>query len=53
VKQALPNWEIWQFSAIAIEAELKDSVFLTTADGLRCTEQIVLMVRPSETPSVR
>jgi uncharacterized heparinase superfamily protein len=28
-------------------------VFLATADGLRRTEQIVLTVRPSETPTIR
>ena len=49
----LPNKEAWQFSAAPAEAQLEDSVFLATADGMRRTEQIVLTVRPSETPSVR
>jgi uncharacterized heparinase superfamily protein len=49
----LPNREAWQFSAVPIEAEIEDSVFLATADGMRRTEQIVLAVRPGETPSVR
>jgi uncharacterized heparinase superfamily protein len=49
----LPNREAWQFSAAPVEAELEDSVFLATAEGMRRTEQIVLTVRPGETPSVR
>ena len=53
VMLVLPNREAWQFSAVPIEAEIEDSVFLATADGLRRTEQIVLTVRPSETPTVR
>src|SRR3712207_5250678 len=53
VMLVLPNREAWQFSAAPVEAEIEDSVFLATADGLRRTEQIVLTVRPSETPSVR
>jgi uncharacterized heparinase superfamily protein len=53
VMLVLPNREAWQFSAVPIEAEIEDSVFLATADGLRRTEQIVLTIRPSETPSVR
>ncbi|MFC1456137.1 heparinase II/III family protein [Microvirga arabica] len=53
VMLVLPNREAWQFSAIPIEAQIEDSVFLATADGLRRTEQIVLAIRPSETPSVR
>jgi uncharacterized heparinase superfamily protein len=53
VMLVLPNREAWQFSAIPTEADIEDSVFLATADGMRRTEQIVLTVRPSETPSVR
>ncbi|MGF9756180.1 heparinase II/III family protein [Microvirga sp. 0TCS3.31] len=53
VMLVLPNREAWQFSAVPIEADIEDSVFLATADGMRRTEQIVLTVRPSETPSVR
>ncbi len=53
VMLVLPNREAWQFSAAPIEAEIEDSVFLATADGMRRTEQIVLAVRPSETPTVR
>jgi uncharacterized heparinase superfamily protein len=53
VMLVLPNREAWQFSAAPIEAEIEDSVFLATADGMRRTEQIVLTVRPSETPTVR
>jgi uncharacterized heparinase superfamily protein len=32
---------------------VEDSVFLAAPDGMRRTEQIVLAIRPSETPSVR
>ncbi|MBB4041275.1 putative heparinase superfamily protein [Microvirga flocculans] len=53
VMLVLPNREAWQFSATPVEAELEDSVFLATADGMRRTEQIVLTVRPGETPTVR
>jgi uncharacterized heparinase superfamily protein len=53
VMLVLPNREAWQFSAVPIEADIEDSVFLATADGLRRTEQIVLTIRPSETPTVR
>jgi uncharacterized heparinase superfamily protein len=53
VMLVLPNREAWQFSAVPVEAELEDSVFLATAEGMRRTEQIVLTVRPSETPTVR
>jgi uncharacterized heparinase superfamily protein len=53
VMLVLPNREAWQFSALPIEAHLEDSVFLATPDGMRRTEQIVLAIRPSETPSVR
>lgn len=53
VMLVLPNREAWQFSAAPIAAEIDDSVFLATADGLRRTEQIVLTVRPSETPTIR
>jgi uncharacterized heparinase superfamily protein len=53
VMLVLPNREAWQFSAAPVEAELEDSVFLATAEGMRRTEQIVLTIRPSETPTVR
>ncbi|MBJ6126546.1 heparinase II/III domain-containing protein [Microvirga splendida] len=53
VMLVLPNREAWQFSALPVEAEIEDSVFLATADGMRRTEQIVLTVRPSETPTIR
>ncbi len=49
----LPNQEAWQFTAIPTEASLEDSVFLAAPDGMRRTEQIVLTIRPGETPSVR
>jgi uncharacterized heparinase superfamily protein len=49
----LPNKEAWQFSAAPAEAQLEDSIFLATAEGMRRTEQIVLTIRPSETPTVR
>ena len=50
VMLVLPNREAWQFSAAPTEAQLEDSIFLATADGMRRTEQIVLTIRPSETP---
>ncbi|MDQ4104518.1 MAG: heparinase II/III family protein [Actinomycetota bacterium] len=53
VMLVLPNKEAWQFSAAPAEAQLEDSVFLATADGMRRTEQIVLTIRPGETPVVR
>ncbi len=53
VMLVLPNREAWQFSADPIEARVEDSVFLAAPDGMRRTEQIVLTLRPSETPSVR
>ncbi len=53
VMLVLPNREAWQFSAVPIAADIEDSVFLATADGLRRTEQIVLAINPGETPSVR
>lgn len=49
----LPNREAWQFSTASAEAFVEDSVFLATPDGMRRTEQIVLIVRPGETPSLR
>lgn len=53
VMLVLPNQEAWQFTAIPSEAAVEDSVFLAAPDGMRRTEQIVLSIRPSETPSVR
>lgn len=53
VMLVLPNQEAWQFSAAPTEAFVEDSVFLAAPDGMRRTEQIVLSIRPSETPSVR
>ena len=49
----LPNREAWQFTASPAEAFVEDSVFLASSDGMRRTEQIVVTLRPSETPSVR
>ena len=49
----LPNQEAWQFTAGSAEAHVEDSIFLAAPDGMRRTEQIVLSIRPSETPSVR
>lgn len=53
VMLVLPNREAWQFSVSPAEAFVEDSVFLASSDGMRRTEQIVLAVRPGETPSVR
>ncbi|QFU15101.1 heparinase II/III family protein [Microvirga thermotolerans] len=53
VMLVLPNREAWQFSASPGEAFVEDSIFLAVPDGMRRTEQIVLVFRPSETPSVR
>jgi uncharacterized heparinase superfamily protein len=53
VMLVLPNREAWQFTASPAEAFVEDSVFLAASDGMRRTEQIVLALRPSETPSVR
>jgi uncharacterized heparinase superfamily protein len=53
VMLVLPNQEAWQFTAAPAEAHVEDSVFLASTDGMRRTEQIVLTIRPSETPSVR
>ncbi|NIX75337.1 heparinase II/III family protein [Microvirga terricola] len=49
----LPNREAWQFSVAPGEAFVEDSVFLAASDGMRRTEQIVLAIRPLETPSIR
>ncbi|WP_414472724.1 heparinase II/III family protein [Microvirga sp. M2] len=53
VMLVLPNQEAWQFTALPLEASVEDSVFLAAPDGMRRTEQIVLGIRPGETPSVR
>jgi uncharacterized heparinase superfamily protein len=53
VMLVLPSQETWQFSAAPVGASVEDSVFLAAPDGMRRTEQIVLSIRPSETPSVR
>jgi uncharacterized heparinase superfamily protein len=53
VMLVLPNREAWQFTVSPGEAYVEDSAFLAASDGMRRTEQIVLAVRPSETPSVR
>lgn len=53
VMLVLPNQEAWQFTATPVGAHVEDSVFLAASDGMRRTEQIVLGLRPSETPSVR
>jgi uncharacterized heparinase superfamily protein len=53
VMLVLPNREAWQFTASPGEAHVEDSVFLAASEGMRRTEQIVLTIRPSETPSVR
>jgi uncharacterized heparinase superfamily protein len=53
VMLVLPNREAWQFTASPGDAFLEDSIFLATPDGMRRTEQIVLALRPHETPSVR
>ncbi len=53
VMLVLPNREAWQFSATPAEAQIEDSIFLATAEGMRRTEQIVLRIVPAETPSVR
>jgi uncharacterized heparinase superfamily protein len=49
----LPNREAWQFEADPGVAQLEDSAFFSATDGTRRTEQIVLIVKPAETPSVR
>ena len=49
----LPNREAWQFTASPGDAFVEDSIFLATPDGMRRTEQIVLALKPHETPSVR
>lgn len=53
VMLVLPNREAWQFMVSPGEAYVEDSAFLATSEGMRRTEQIVLAIRPSETPSVR
>nr|WP_246505175.1 heparinase II/III family protein [Microvirga antarctica] len=53
VMLVLPNREAWQFTASPGDAFVEDSIFLATPDGMRRTEQIVLALRPHETPSVR
>jgi uncharacterized heparinase superfamily protein len=53
VMLVLPNREAWQFTVSPGEAYVEDSAFLATSEGMRRTEQIVLALRPSETPSVR
>jgi uncharacterized heparinase superfamily protein len=49
----LPNREAWQFEVSPGEAWLEDSVFFSSTDGARRTEQIVLAIDPVRTPSVR
>ena len=53
VMLVLPSREAWQFAASSGEAFVEDSVFLAASEGMRRTEQIVLTLKPSETPSVR
>lgn len=53
VMLVLPNREAWQFTASPGDAFVEDSIFLATPDGMRRTEQIVLALKPHETPSVR
>jgi len=53
VMLVLPNQEAWQFTATPADPDVEDSVFLAAPDGMRRTEQIVLSLRPSETPSVQ
>ncbi|MFC4170727.1 heparinase II/III family protein [Microvirga sp. GCM10011540] len=53
VMLVLPNREAWQFTVSPGEAFVEDSAFLAVPEGMRRTEQIVLALRPSETPSVR
>lgn len=53
VMLVLPNREAWQFTTSLGEAYVEDSVFLAASEGMRPTEQIVLALRPAETPSVR
>jgi uncharacterized heparinase superfamily protein len=53
VMLVLPNREAWQFTASPAEAFVEDSVFLASSDGMRRTEQIVVAIRPGETPSLR
>jgi uncharacterized heparinase superfamily protein len=44
--------EAWEFEVSAGEAWLEDSVFFSATEGTRRTEQIVLRLRPAQTPSV-
>jgi uncharacterized heparinase superfamily protein len=53
VMLVLPNREAWQFEVEHGQALIEDSVFFSASDGTRRTEQIVLMVNPDETPSIR
>jgi uncharacterized heparinase superfamily protein len=53
VMLVLPNREAWQFEVSPAEAMVDDSVFLAVSNGMRRTEQIVLSVRPAESPNVR
>jgi len=49
----LPNREAWQFEIDRGELQLEDSVFFSAQEGARRTEQIVLVLKPAETPGVR
>jgi uncharacterized heparinase superfamily protein len=53
VMLVLPNREAWQFEVDHGQALLEDSLFFSATDGPRRIEQIVLTVRPAETPSLR
>jgi len=53
VMLVLPSREAWQFEVDRGEALLEESVFFSSTNGTRRTEQIVLTVDPAETPSLR
>ena len=53
VMLVLPSREAWQFEVDRGEAQLEESVFFSSANGTRRTEQIVLAVEPVQTPSIR
>jgi len=50
---AMPNREVWTFSAYGDRVEIEESVYLASADGPRRTVQLVIYGRARNVPRVR
>jgi uncharacterized heparinase superfamily protein len=53
VMLVLPSREAWQFEVEHGQAGLEESIFFSSTNGTRRTEQIVLRIDPAATPSIR